>query len=146
MRTYLDACCLSRPFDDQTQPRVRLETEAVLIVLKDIQQGRHDMVTSEIIEVENENNPDTEERANVENLLRLAHRRVAMTAKEISRAEYLASLGFSAYDSFHIACAESGSADYLLSTDDKMVGLAAKHRGKLAVGVMNPVEFCGIKR
>ena len=30
---YLDACCLNRPFDDQAQPRVHLESEAVLIIL-----------------------------------------------------------------------------------------------------------------
>jgi len=30
---YLDACCLNRPFDDQSQPRVHLESEAVLIIL-----------------------------------------------------------------------------------------------------------------
>ena len=26
---YFDACCLNRPFDDQRQPRVRLEAEAI---------------------------------------------------------------------------------------------------------------------
>lgn len=30
MRIYLDCCCLQRPLDDQTQPRIRLEAEAVL--------------------------------------------------------------------------------------------------------------------
>jgi hypothetical protein len=27
---YLDICCLKRPFDDQAQPRIRIESEAVL--------------------------------------------------------------------------------------------------------------------
>jgi hypothetical protein len=31
LRIYLDACCLNRPFDDQTQERIRLESEAVLL-------------------------------------------------------------------------------------------------------------------
>ena len=30
MRIYLDNCCYNRPFDDQSQLRVRLETEAKL--------------------------------------------------------------------------------------------------------------------
>lgn len=34
MRVYLDNCCFNRPFDDQTQTRIRLEAEAKL----DIQQ------------------------------------------------------------------------------------------------------------
>lgn len=25
MRIYMDACCLNRPFDDQTQDKVRIE-------------------------------------------------------------------------------------------------------------------------
>ena len=30
IRLYLDLCCFNRPFDDQSQTRVRLETEAKL--------------------------------------------------------------------------------------------------------------------
>jgi len=26
MKVYLDACCLNRPFDDQSQDRIRLES------------------------------------------------------------------------------------------------------------------------
>jgi predicted nucleic acid-binding protein len=33
MRIYLYICCLQRPLDDQTQPRIRVETEAVLAIL-----------------------------------------------------------------------------------------------------------------
>jgi len=36
MRIYLDVCCLNRPFDDQTQERIHLESEAVLIILSNI--------------------------------------------------------------------------------------------------------------
>ena len=32
MRLYLDICCLKRPFDDQTQPRIRMESEAENLV------------------------------------------------------------------------------------------------------------------
>jgi len=34
---YLDVCCLNRPFDDQTQDRIHLESEAVLLILKHIE-------------------------------------------------------------------------------------------------------------
>ncbi len=30
---YLDVCCLNRPFDDQRQDRIRLEADAVLLIL-----------------------------------------------------------------------------------------------------------------
>jgi hypothetical protein len=34
MRIYLDVCCINRPFDDQTEERIRMESEAVLAILK----------------------------------------------------------------------------------------------------------------
>jgi hypothetical protein len=39
MKLYLDVSCLNRPFDDQRQPRVRTESEAVLLILARIDQG-----------------------------------------------------------------------------------------------------------
>ena len=33
MRAYMDVCRLNRPFDDQTQDRIRIESEAVLAIL-----------------------------------------------------------------------------------------------------------------
>ena len=34
MLVYLDVCCLNRPFDDYSQERIRLESEAVLLILE----------------------------------------------------------------------------------------------------------------
>jgi hypothetical protein len=38
-KTYLDVCCLNRPFDDWGQPRIRLEAEAVVAILERCQMG-----------------------------------------------------------------------------------------------------------
>ena len=40
MKVYLDTSCLKRPFDDQTQAKIRLETEAALMILKAVERGR----------------------------------------------------------------------------------------------------------
>jgi hypothetical protein len=32
-KIYLDVCCLNRPFDQQSQARIRLETEAILEII-----------------------------------------------------------------------------------------------------------------
>jgi len=39
MKVYLDVSCLNRPFDDQTQARIRLESEAVTIILDECEHG-----------------------------------------------------------------------------------------------------------
>ena len=36
---YLDVCALSRPFDDQSFLRIRLETEAVNLILSKVHKG-----------------------------------------------------------------------------------------------------------
>ena len=44
MRLYLDNCCFNRPFDDQSQLKVRLETEAKLFIQQGILVGRYELV------------------------------------------------------------------------------------------------------
>lgn len=53
MRVYLDNCCYNRPYDDQTQIRIYLETEAKLYIQDMIKNGGLDLVTSYILEYEN---------------------------------------------------------------------------------------------
>jgi len=38
-KVYLGACALCRPFDDQRYLRIRLETEAVNLILSKIREG-----------------------------------------------------------------------------------------------------------
>jgi hypothetical protein len=33
VKVYLDVCCLCRPFDDQQNKKIRLETEAIMAIL-----------------------------------------------------------------------------------------------------------------
>lgn len=56
MKVYLDVCCLKRPFDDQTQPRIRMETEAVLRLLAE-GSARFTFVRSSAHDLENDQNP-----------------------------------------------------------------------------------------
>ena len=52
MRVYLDACCLSRLTDDQSQQRVREEAEAIEEVLAKVRLGALEVVSSEAFEDE----------------------------------------------------------------------------------------------
>jgi hypothetical protein len=56
VKVYLDVCCLKRPFDDQTQPRIRMETEAVLSLLAE-GSSRFSFVRSVAHDLENDQNP-----------------------------------------------------------------------------------------
>ena len=62
MKVYLDASVLKRPFDDQTQPRIRLETEAAVTTLAMAQAAEITITNSAVLRYENSRNPDPEQR------------------------------------------------------------------------------------
>ena len=49
MKIYLDVCCLNRPFDNQAQDRIRLETEAVVLILDRIAAKGWQWLTSSAV-------------------------------------------------------------------------------------------------
>jgi len=57
---YMDLCCFNRPFDDQSQKRILLETEAKLLIQEMVQSGEIRLVWSYMLEYENAANPDLE--------------------------------------------------------------------------------------
>ena len=68
----------------------------------------------------------------------MAYKTVLIDTTEIARGAVLESLGFKHYDALHIACAESGGADVLLTTDDKLLRRAIRFSAQLRVRVENP--------
>ncbi len=62
MRLYLDACCLSRLTDDQNQPCVRAEAEAVEHIMGMIRASQAAWVSSTVLNIEVSRNPDPERR------------------------------------------------------------------------------------
>ena len=138
---YLDVCCLNRPFDDQSTDRVRLEAEAVVMVLWHVQSGEWRLVGSEALDVEIEENPDVGRRRRVQLLADAACMKVPLSDWVIGRAVELESIGLQAFDALHVACAEDGAADILLTTDDRFIRIARQNRSRIRVRVENPVSW-----
>jgi hypothetical protein len=65
MKVYLDICCLKRCFDDQSQPRVAVESSAVVANLAAAERGHLELVRSAAHYAENATDPDAERRAAV---------------------------------------------------------------------------------
>jgi len=128
---YLDVCCLNRPFDDKTQDRIRLESEAVLAVLSGCEKGKWYLAGSEVIEYEISLTPDLEKREKVLAFTGLAHDRIKIDAGIKKRANNLVGMGFKPLDALHLACAESVFAEVLLTTDDKFLNKAKINRSRI---------------
>ena len=140
MRIYLDNCCYNRPFDDQLQERIHLESEAILTILKRGQEGVYQIVGSRMLELEMERMNDVVKRHRVQELYKVAVETVSYT-EEIKRSsqEIMAKSKIRAFDSLHIAAAEAAETDVLLTTDDKLEKMAMNL--ELGVKVMNPLRF-----
>jgi predicted nucleic acid-binding protein len=140
-RIYHDVCCLNRPFDDQRQDRIRLEAEAVLLIMGRCEAGAWQWLSSAVVEEEVNHTPSGERRSRVRQMLSGAHGTVALTDVTISRAQELKALGFRTYDALHLACAEQETVDIFLTTDDRVLRIATRHTAHLQVRVANPLEW-----
>lgn len=140
-KVYFDVCCLNRPFDDQSQDRVRLETTAIAGILRRIEIGEWTSISSEAVQDEIEGDPDKERRARVQEVAALSEEVIEVNKVHLARAAELQKLGFHAFDALHIACAEIAKADVLLTTDDRMLRLALRLFEELTVKIANPVAW-----
>jgi hypothetical protein len=138
---YLDACCLNRPFDDQAQDRIRLESEAVLLILGHIHGGDWRWISSEVLSFEIGRNPDAERRRRVQVLIASATASVFVDERVEHRGTELEGLGFGALDALHLACAEHAEVDVFLTTDDGLLRQARRHRDGVRVRVENPLTW-----
>lgn len=137
-KIYLDVCCLNRPFDDQTQPRIYLETEAILEIISRCQTGEWELVSSTALESEIAKTPDITRREEVQKALAIAQCKILVTAEIISRSLELTSFNIKNFDALHIACAE-GNADIFLTTDNRLLSRALNYKNNLNVKVANPI-------
>lgn len=71
-RIYLDTSVYNRPFDDQQQPRIWLETMALSVILQMIEAGEGVLVASSVVVYETSKNPHAERRAWVKRVTALA--------------------------------------------------------------------------
>ena len=62
MLIYLDTCSIQRPFDDQSKLRVATESEAVLRATQLVEHGGLDLLASETLRIETEQNPHSRRR------------------------------------------------------------------------------------
>lgn len=136
MLIYAGICTLCRPFDDQSQPRIWLETHALCVVLNLVETGQIEMVRSPIHDLENSRNSKEFRRLWVNQCLSLATHQVALIPAIKQRALELEALGVGPLDALHAASAEVRGCSHLLTCDDR---LRKRYQGPMTV--LNPTDF-----
>jgi hypothetical protein len=132
--------CLKRPFDDQSQPRIRLESEGVLALLA-LQSDQVVFVRSRALRLENALNPVATRAESVNHWLLGGDEAAPDLAALKQRTAELMQLGFKSFDALHVASAEQASANYLGTCDDRLLAVAARNQQGLKTKVVSVLEL-----
>lgn len=138
-KLYLDMNIYNRPFDDQSQVRIKLETIAINVILKTIKSGRFTLLWSFMGEFENSLNPYDDVRIEIEMVSKLASEYVNMSDEILEAAKEMESVGIKPRDAVHLACAIKAKADWFLTCDDKLIKKARFIKDDIII--TNPLDF-----
>jgi predicted nucleic acid-binding protein len=137
VKLYIDTSAYNRPFDDQTQPRIWLETLALGLILQLVESGEATLVNSSVLEFENSRNPFPLRREWMERCLSLATEYERIDEAVRDRAQEYEKQGIAAIDALHVATAETANVDFFIACDDRLLK-KGKH---FKVKSLNPVDF-----
>jgi predicted nucleic acid-binding protein len=135
-KIYLDSSVLNRPFDDQNQARIILETQALRTILQLIENGKLQLINSSVLEYENSKNTSPLRQNWVKQCLQLATEYQPLQNSIIQRAKILEQQGIKEIDALHVATAEAAQCQVFLACDDRLL---RRYQGTMKA--INPVTF-----
>jgi predicted nucleic acid-binding protein len=136
MRVYLDNCCYNRPYDDQSSIFNRVETEAKLVIQQLIKDKALEMVWSDVLDRENDDNPFEERRIKIAQWRKLASTIIEMNDEIVEKARKLMAVGLHQKDASHIACAIFAQSDFFITVDKKIL-----NKQVLDIIIIDPLDF-----
>ena len=136
IKVYLDNCCFNRPYDNQNNLLVFLETEAKLFIQELIHSKKLTLVWSFVLDYENEANPFDERKFSISAWKNLSTVDCNLCNEIANIAGYLLNIGLRQKDASHIACAIYAGADYFITTDKKIL-----NKNVQGINLINPIDF-----
>ena len=138
IRVYLDNCAYNRPFDNQEQIKIFLETEAKKHIQRLVVEETIELVYSYINRLENDDNPFAIRKNSINDFFKKSIFYVGSNhAKEIEeKAIGIMETGIKPRDALHIACAKKGNCAYFITTDKPLL----KHTIS-GIIVCDPIQF-----
>ena len=139
MRVYLDNCSYNRPYDDQSQIRIHLETQAKLHIQDMIREKRIELVTSYVLDFENSNNRSMQKKMAIEKFLKDYAALYVSNRNEkeiVELVKHIMMMGVKEKDVYHVACAIVAKCNYFITTDDRLLKYQSEK-----VDLVTPEEF-----
>jgi len=135
-RVYLDNCCFNRPYDDQTDLLVFLETEAKLFIQELIYTDKLLLIWSFVLDYENAANPFDERKRSINAWKKLSITDCDLCEEIFDNARKMLNIGLRQKDASHIACAIYAGADFFITTDKKILNKPVQ-----GINLINPIDF-----
>ncbi|MHA1521882.1 MAG: PIN domain-containing protein [Promethearchaeota archaeon] len=132
---------MNRPFDDQTNDKIRLESEAILSIFAQIETKSWNLLGSDIIDLEIGKIPDQEKKEKVLSLLQSETIHIELNEKIISRASVIEGFGISPFDALHISSSESVNANVFLTTDNNIIKKYQINESQFKISIKNPINW-----
>jgi len=142
LKIYLDNCCYNRPFDNQKDRVICVETQAKMFIQSLIKYKSVELVYSAISMLEIAESPFEENRRSIRCFIEEnARHYVSMTSNEaaIALTDEVMQVGVKLKDASHVACAIVAKCDYLITTDKRLL----KYRDE-RIKIVAPIEFIRI--
>ena len=138
---YLDVCALCRPFDDQSYIRIKMETDAVNLILSKIREGEYRLAVSVVHIKEIEAISNHLEKLQLLSILDKygIDKRVNLKNVRKRSEELFNKYKFGVADAAHVAFAEALEADFI-SCNDRLLKKCKKCNIEIWCG--NPIDFC----
>jgi predicted nucleic acid-binding protein len=137
MRVYLDNCVFNRPFDDQGQLLISLQTQAKLAIQERIRDGSLELAWSYILDYENAANPFEARRRFVATWKAYSVLDLDVSETIVAWSEDLTERGLWAKDALHLACARQAECAFFITTDRRIL----KERAFGPLRIVDPVAF-----
>ncbi len=140
MKVYLDNCCYNRPYDDQSYMKISLEAQAKLKIQNMIKNNEIELASSFMSRYEANQSPYELRKTPIiqfidTNTSSYIPSDIYETKLKGSVNEIMAT-GVKYKDAVHVACAIYAGADYLLTTDMRLLKY---HTDKIKL--LNPIDF-----
>lgn len=139
MRIYLDNCCYNRPYDDQSQTRIHLEAQAKMQIQQMIKNQEIELVTSYILEYENEKNHSLSTKQSINHFIynyATYHIDINRDNEIVTIAEPIMLTGIKQQDAYHVACAILAECNYFITVDDRLLKYQTKE-----MPLITPIDF-----
>ena len=136
IRLYLDNCCFNRPYDDQTDLNIRLESEAKLFIQNEILKQSYELAWSFMMDYEILANPFFERQYAFMKWREIATIDVDPTERILIRGREIMQKNIKQKDAIHIACALKAECEYFLTTDRKVL-----NKNIPDIKLINPIDF-----